>query len=94
VDKLIYHLRRFALLITTLSDNAIFVAALATIPDIHPKWLIIAHLVAMVAKSYYYMDKTTVKVEESEKTVIQEKIVSKPIEPNGSAIDLWDTNGK
>ncbi len=63
------HLQRFSLLIISLSENAGFVTLLAAYPSISPNYLIIAHMVVMIAKSYYSLGKQAVTVQE--KSIIQ-----------------------
>jgi hypothetical protein len=64
VNSIYEFIRRFSTLIAGLSDNAAFVALLATYPNIKPQHLIMLHLVAMVAKSIYLKGNKVVKHKE------------------------------
>lgn len=58
------YLSKIPEIVVALSDNAAFVGVLLTIPNINYRWLILMHLIVAVSKSYYYKDRTTVKISE------------------------------
>lgn len=77
MDKFYEFIRRFSSLIAGLSDNAAFVALIASYPSIEPKTLIILHLVAMVAKSIYLKGNKVVPEKEIPVDIINPE---KPVE--------------